>query len=337
MQFSGRKNTEKQYDIFSSSPSLRIILNLYGVMRDSLAISMITGYPREDVDGIIRILVDYCIVDTDGGYFGLSSLGKAFHSIIKETILSFGNSATPKDGEKLPGDKYSLIDIFERNEQEITSILCGDDLSIKNMPDKSGLLENLSRYHRFVDFITENYEYLNVHRLDILPVFAINSLYKLTPAGLYYDPTVNFKQNFDFYLDILMKAKRIRGVSTWAQPVIAEALVKIVQSGVPVELVITPELALTLLKEKPYRDLSEKVMDIPYISIRVAQCRIATGLTVTDKFLSVGFFLNDGLTYDSVFDFISSSTDSIEWGEELFRYYHGDSMAIEDFIRMQIL
>lgn len=207
---------------------------------------------------------------------------------------------------------------------------------IKIRPEWIHLINSLSMYYRFVDFITENRVYLNLHRLDLLPEFAINTLYKLMPAGLYCDPPVNFKQSFNFYIDILGEAERIKGVSTWAKSEIAGVMVQKLQEGVPVDLVIAPELAVEMLSNEPYSDLAKQVADISWLSVRIACCRIGTGMTVTDKCLSVGFFLEDGLTYDSVFDFICRSDDAINWGEELFAYYHRNSIPLEEFIKNQI-
>ncbi|MDD1717179.1 MAG: DUF1724 domain-containing protein, partial [Methanoregulaceae archaeon] len=53
------------------------------------------------------------------------------------------------------------------------------------------------------------------------------------------------------------------------------------------------------------------------------------GLTVTDKYISLGLFKTDGKLYDSSSDLFSGNAPAVKWGEDLFRYYRERSQLLE--------
>ncbi len=54
-------------------------------------------------------------------------------------------------------------------------------------------------------------------------------------------------------------------------------------------------------------------------SIWVTSDKLRIGLTVTDKFLSLGLYKKDTNLYDSSSDLFSNDPLAVEWGENLFR------------------
>jgi predicted transcriptional regulator len=64
-------------------------------------------------------------------------------------------------------------------------------------------------------------------------------------------------------------------------------------------------------------------------SVWVTGEKLRVGLTVTDKYLSLGLFKKDSHTYDSSTDLFSSDLRAIEWGEDLFRYYKERSARLD--------
>ena len=53
----------------------------------------------------------------------------------------------------------------------------------------------------------------------------------------------------------------------------------------------------------------------------VADENIRVGLTVTDTYLSLGLYNNDGVTYDTTTDLFSFDQMAVKWGERMFKYY----------------
>ncbi len=56
--------------------------------------------------------------------------------------------------------------------------------------------------------------------------------------------------------------------------------------------------------------------------------QVNMAFTVTEKFLSLGFYSKDGV-YDGSRDLISESTEAINWAADLFEYYRRRSDKIE--------
>lgn len=55
---------------------------------------------------------------------------------------------------------------------------------------------------------------------------------------------------------------------------------------------------------------------------------IKIAMSVTNLFISIGFFNNDG-TYDFSQDLVSYEKEAIEWGRELFEYYKSRAKEVK--------
>jgi len=101
-----------------------------------------------------------------------------------------------------------------------------------------------------------------------------------------------------------------------------------VVAGVPVELVVNEQVT-SLLGKEPYIGLVQKLTGYGNFKIWVTGEELRVGITVTDKYLSVGLFKNDSNLYDSSTDLFSQVPEAIRWGEDLFRYYRDHSVLID--------
>jgi predicted transcriptional regulator len=71
------------------------------------------------------------------------------------------------------------------------------------------------------------------------------------------------------------------------------------------------------------------LVELPHFSVWVTGEKLRVGLTVTDKYLSLGLFKKDTNLYDSSSDLFSSDLRAVEWGENLFRYYKERSTKLD--------
>ncbi|MCU0632924.1 MAG: DUF1724 domain-containing protein [Methanolinea sp.] len=188
---------------------------------------------------------------------------------------------------------------------------------IRELADLRAMVRTMER---FIDFFES-------HSLEGIPQSALESLGDLVHAELICDISCNFLHRWEKYLRILQESRWIHGVSAFATPHIADAIGERVREGVKVILVITPELAEDLLKE-PYLEMARHLWEYRNLKFRVSRVPIRVGLTVTDKALSFGLFTRSGQIYDSVYDLVCRSPESLEWGERLFLYYveHSDPL-----------
>lgn len=171
-----------------------------------------------------------------------------------------------------------------------------------------------------------------VHAIETLPPPLADRLGDLHHARLISDIPVDFKQDLDFYIDIIRQAEWIHGVSTWATPRIAFEMGKRILHGADIELIITRDLAGTL-HLPPYRQIALKLSGLGNMRFRISLVPVEVGLTVTDRHLSLGFFTRKGHHYDSFYDLVSTTPRARAWGQELYRYYQQNSIPADEFFK----
>ncbi|MDW7728051.1 MAG: transcriptional regulator FilR1 domain-containing protein [Candidatus Methanoperedens sp.] len=100
----------------------------------------------------------------------------------------------------------------------------------------------------------------------------------------------------------------------------ADAIGERIIEGIPVELIVSSDVALQL-KDEPYSGKINELADYKNFKLMVTDENIKVGLTVTDGCVSLGLYKKDGVTYDTTTDLFSFDRRAIAWGERLFEYY----------------
>lgn len=131
------------------------------------------------------------------------------------------------------------------------------------------------------------------------------------------------------YLDLLKGSTRVDGVSPVFHPDFVAAMADILGKGAQLRVIITKEVLDRVREEVRLKDLARYVKRIILNrSLQVyVRDALKVGLTVTDKFLSLGLFTLDG-AYDASVDVMSNQPRALEWGEMLFEYYRTTSQRI---------
>lgn len=127
---------------------------------------------------------------------------------------------------------------------------------------------------------------------------------------------------------ILKKASWIHGVSSIMSPLLADAVKDTVLEGKPAELVVTGEL-VRRLGDEPYSAMLESLSGHEYFKIYVSPSPIRLGLTVTDRYLSLGLYRRDTDRYDATTDLIGTDAAAVSWGERLFQHYKAGSRLLD--------
>ena len=84
-----------------------------------------------------------------------------------------------------------------------------------------------------------------------------------------------------------------------------------------------------LLTTEPYKSNMQGLAGYLNFSVWVTGEKVRVGLTVTDKYLSLGLFKKDTNLYDSSSDLFSRDPRAVEWGEKLFRFYKERSVQLD--------
>jgi len=187
---------------------------------------------------------------------------------------------------------------------------------------------NVEGFVHLIGGIDQHHIFFTDHDLTDLPapfLMKIGDLYNSEPKQ---DTTTDMFYVYSHYLEILKDAAYIHGISSVASPGLARFIAEKVVTGIPVELVVNREVVELLTKE-PYASNMQGLAGSPNFSVWVTGENLRVGLTVTDKYLSLGLFKKDTNLYDSSTDLFSSDPCAVAWGESLFRYYKERSTRLE--------
>lgn len=126
-----------------------------------------------------------------------------------------------------------------------------------------------------------------------------------------------FKVHSNF-INLLRNAKEIRGFSPFFIPDFTSLIQELIlEKNIDIQLLLTREveekldkkILKTLLDDKNYK-----------LKLYILEQNVKVAFTVTDYFLSIGFFhIDEGYDYSN--DLISQSKDAIKWGKELYEHY----------------
>jgi predicted transcriptional regulator len=188
--------------------------------------------------------------------------------------------------------------------------------------------KNVEGFVQLIGGINQHYTFLTDHDLSDLPVTFLSRIGDLYDSEPKQDTTTDMFYVYSHYLEILKDATYIHGISSVASPGLAQFIAEKVVTGIPVELIVNNEV-IGLLTKEPYASNMQGLLEHPNFSVCVTSEKLRVGLTVTDKYLSLGLFKKDTNLYDSSTDLFSSDPRAVEWGESLFRHYKERSITLD--------
>jgi predicted transcriptional regulator len=190
------------------------------------------------------------------------------------------------------------------------------------------IVMNVEGFVQLIGGFNQHHTFFSDHDLSDLPVTFLSRISDLYNSEPKQDTTTDMFYVYSHYLEILKDAVYIHGISSVASPGLARFIAEKVVMGIPVELVVNNEV-IGLLTKEPYASNMQGLVELPHFSVWVTGEKLRVGLTVTDKYLSLGLFKKDTNLYDSSSDLFSSDLRAVEWGENLFRYYKERSTKLD--------
>jgi len=187
---------------------------------------------------------------------------------------------------------------------------------------------NVEGFVQLIGGINKHHTFFTDHDLSDLPETFLSRISDLYESEAKQDTTTDMFYVYSHYLEILKDAAYIHGISSVASPGLARFIAEKVITGIPVELVVNNEV-IELFAKEPYASNMQELVGYPNFSVWVTGEKLRVGLTVTDKYLSLGLFKKDTDIYDSSSDIFSSEPRAVEWGENLFRYYKERSAKLD--------
>jgi len=187
---------------------------------------------------------------------------------------------------------------------------------------------NVKAFVQLMGGINQHRNFLTIHDLSDLPEPFLLRIGDLYNSEAKQDTSTDMFFVYSHYLEILKDAAYIHTLSSVASPSLARILIEKVVSGMPGELVVN-EQVIELLTKEPYASNMQALSGYPNLTVWVTSEKLQLGLTVTDKYLSLGLFKKDTNLYDSSSDLFSNDPRAVEWGENLFRYYKERSTKLD--------
>lgn len=186
----------------------------------------------------------------------------------------------------------------------------------------------VSKFVNIMSGISSHKEFWAIHDLSGIPEEFLQRIGELQDSEVKLDTQVDIMHVYSHFLKIVREAAYIHGISSIMSPGLAETVAERVVAGVPVELVVSRQV-ISLLGKEPYIGQIKQLFQFQNFKIWVTGEDLKVGITVTDKYLSVGLFKNDSNQYDSSTDLFSQGREAIVWGEDLFRYYRDRSVLLD--------
>ncbi|WP_301662774.1 helix-turn-helix transcriptional regulator [Methanoculleus frigidifontis] len=180
-------------------------------------------------------------------------------------------------------------------------------------PEIERLVTLMGVLQRHRDFWTQ-------HDIESIPAEMLKEIGDLYSSEVVRDVEENIFAVYTTFLNLLQNAKWIHAVSSIMSPAHAEAMMGTVRHGKSVELVISADLADTLIAD-PYSTMLRSLEDCHDFRIYVSPVPVRLGMTVTDSCLSLGLYKRGTDAYDTSVDLISFDATANAWGERLFQYY----------------
>jgi predicted transcriptional regulator len=187
---------------------------------------------------------------------------------------------------------------------------------------------NVEEFIQLVGGISQHHTFFTNHDLSDLPAPFLSRIGELYDSEPKQDTTTDMFYVYSHYLEILKDAAYIHGISSVASPGLAQFIAEKVLTGIPVELVVNNEV-IDLLSKEPYASNIQGLATYPNFSVWITAEKLRVGLTVTEKYLSLGLFKRVTNLYDSSSDLFSKDLNAVEWGETLFKYYKDRSTKLD--------
>lgn len=168
--------------------------------------------------------------------------------------------------------------------------------------------------------IMKHREFWATHDIEGIPQPFLYQIGDLINSDVKFDTTDNMFHVYTHFVTILEQAGYIHGISSVMSPQVADVLAERIIAGIPVELIVSNNVAEGLLQE-PFLTRIQQLKSYQNFKIWRVDEPLHLGITVTDKHLSLGLNNRANAVYDSSADMYSSDPKAREWAENLFRYY----------------
>jgi predicted transcriptional regulator len=185
---------------------------------------------------------------------------------------------------------------------------------------------HLEQFDRTLRVIDQQKKYWQDHDIRALPQEFFLRLGELKKAQINESGTEEILEPHAQSLDMIMRSKKVSGISPVVPPVYPELFRSLAQDGREVRIILSKNAFTKTRKE--YYDLFLEGLQYEnaHLSVYVDDMRFST--IVTEKNLSMELFTKTGL-FDSKRDLVSGDPMAVKWGEDIFSYFFERSHPVK--------
>lgn len=174
--------------------------------------------------------------------------------------------------------------------------------------------------------LDQHKEFWLTHDLSGIPTELQKRVRVLINSELVTQEPADILKSHEYFLQKLMQAKEIYGVSPIIAPGHAEVIREAIKNGARVELILTDNILKIAAKENP--DLLGDLLKHDNFRLYHLDEDVKVAFTVTDSLLSLGMYRLDG-GYDLGRDLFCTEEEALAWGMRLFEHYRNRAEFIE--------
>ena len=238
--------------------------------------------------------------------FGKKSLG--------ELKISLNISATTAIHTLRELERGNLV--FQDSERKYSLTQIGKIAALK-LIDFSNAAEVLKKYERF---------WLD-HDLSGIPEFLLEKIGWLKNSNIVQIDSLDIIKTHESFVRFIKPAKWLKGVTPIFSSDYPVIFKEMIERNVNTQAIMT-DAVLKKTIDAFGKENFDKLISNYNFDLLATHENLKVAFMVTDGFLSLGLFSNNGI-YDPTHDLISSDSKAIQWGAELFEHYRGKAKKYE--------
>lgn len=262
------------------------------------------------------------------------------NSILRSNIL-LNILLSLEDGKKTQDSLKDIIDctspvLTSKIRQLETYSLIKKDLNCFSLTSNGvEIKEEIKKFIVTVAAMIKHKIYWKMHIIDELPDFALYSLGNFICTKEVHDTPEEPFKNYENWMMIINECEYLHSVSNYIIPGVAEAIAKKVYASVPMEIIISGQVAQKIL-EDPYIEHMKDLGKYPHMQIYVIDIPRSVSFTITDKCFTIKFSMKNPDYFDTSSGLVSRSEEAREWGERLFQHYKSDAVPFPEYYKQQL-
>ncbi|MGB9938010.1 MAG: helix-turn-helix transcriptional regulator [Methanobacterium sp.] len=240
-------------------------------------------------------------------------------SIRTKIILSLNqDSKYLSDLKKEIGIGHSTI-LKEINKLETNDVVIKSNKKYLLSPIGKINAVKLSNFFKSFCSVKNIQKMLLNHYINAIPSFLVDEIGCLDNSIILESSSSDIIKPFNYYTELISSSKRIKTVFPFFYYPYLNMYLDMFNQKKDVNLILTP-----LIIEKAVKTIGKDNLHqfnhLDYINLFKIKEDIKIALTVTDNFLSIGLFLDDGI-YDATMILINHEKEAIQWGDKLFNHF----------------